>query len=172
MQEEQEKQKNEVENLRTKANKKHDAQSYHKVKKQSVKQQMREAQEAIAEQTGSTYTAYNQGRLDDLAKPVDKGVHKMMYDLKCQADEAMGKNVGIDKEAKIVEKIQQKKKIDLVDYVDRDIPPIRGDTGEFDVTTKTSKGLKSFNTKTDNKGLFSNLTKEPPMPYEVQQKKE
>lgn len=57
--------------------------------------------------------------------------------------------------------------MDLMDYVDRDVAPIRGDTGEFSTSTKTSKGLKAFNTKTDSKALFANLTKEPPMPYAV-----
>jgi len=52
--------------------------------------------------------------------------------------------------------LAKKNRIEFEDYIDRDVPHIRGDTGEFSRTVKTSKGLKNFDTTTDNKeGLFS-----------------
>ena len=58
--------------------------------------------------------------------------------------------------------------------MDRDVPPIRGDTGEFSTSIKTSKGLRNFETKTSNKlGLFENLLKqEPEESYGAQNLKE
>ena len=65
-----------------------------------------------------------------------------------------------EKEEKLARKLQEKKTIEFGDYIDRDIPHIKGD-GEFSQTVKTSKGLREFKTKTDNKqGLFSYLKKE------------
>ena len=53
--------------------------------------------------------------------------------------------------------------MDFEDYVDRDVPPISGVTGEFSKTTKTSKGLAGFETQhQDPNGLFDNLVKEGP----------
>ena len=63
-----------------------------------------------------------------------------------------------EKEEKLARKLQTKKTIEFGDYIDRDVPHIKAD-GEFSSTVKTSKGLKEFQTRTDNKdGLFGQGT--------------
>ena len=79
-----------------------------------------------------------------------------------------------DKELNIAKKLEKKNKIDFQDYIDRDIAPIRADTGEFAKGYKTSKGLAEFETRNTNKlGLFDNLLKDMPGDtYAVKEKKE
>jgi hypothetical protein len=79
-----------------------------------------------------------------------------------------------DKQLAIASKLEKKNKIDFADYIDRDVPPIRGDTGEFSKKYKTSKGLAEFETRSSNKlGLFDNLLKdEPGDTYATTEKKE
>jgi hypothetical protein len=79
-----------------------------------------------------------------------------------------------DKQVQIAEKLEKKNRLDFADYIDRDVPPIRGDTGEFSKTIKTSKGLAAFETRSTNKmGLFAALAKEQPGDsYAVQNAKE
>lgn len=161
------------ENLERKANTKHDARSYYGLDKPTQKEKERAGADGGADASAG-YTQYNKGRLEELAKPVNKEVHKLMHDLKQQTADQDGKKVTFDKEVKIATRLQQKRAIDFEEYVDRDVAPIRGDTGEFSTSTKTSRGLKGFDTKADNRqGLFANLAKDPPpMPYAVQAQKE
>ena len=97
---------------------------------------------------------YDAERLADLAQPVNKEVFKAMHLAKEEIAEKEGKNVKFDKQYKIAKGLKSKGKIEFGDYVDRDVAPIRGDTGEFSTSVKTSKGLKSFDTAKSKKDLF------------------
>ena len=108
-------------------------------------------------------TMFNKERLAQLAKPHKKEKYKMIHDLHEQAMARDGKKDDRDKQKMIAQKLQKTNKIEFEDYIDRDIPPIRGDTGEFSTSIKTSKGLKNFDTRSDNKkGLFEGLLNDRP----------
>lgn len=99
------------------------------------------------------YQSVNADRLERLAQPRDPDKHKASYDMKAQRDRN-----DFEKEEKLARKLQTKKTIEFGDYIDRDVPHIKAD-GEFSSTVKTSKGLKEFQTRTDNKdGLFGQGT--------------
>lgn len=50
------------------------------------------------------------------------------------------------------------------EYVDRDVAPIEGETGQFSTTIKTSKGLPpmQLSTKMNEYDEFVRLVKDPP----------
>ena len=162
--------------LERKANTKHDARSYYGLDKPTQKEKERAAAEdgGSADPQSLGYTQYNKGRLEELARPVDKEVHKLMHDLKERMPDPDGKKAATDKQVKIAEKLQQKRGIDFKEYIDRDVAPISGVTGEFSTSTKTSKGLRAFDTKTNNKkGTFAALVSEHThVPYALQAQKE
>lgn len=90
-------------------------------------------------------------------------MYKKIREIQEKLDEERGINTAMDKQLVIADKLYKKNKIEFEDYIDRDVPPIRADTGEFYRNYKTSRGLKSLETKLDNKeGLFSQLQKENP----------
>lgn len=116
-------------------------------------------------------TAFDKDRCDALAAPVDKGVQKALLEAKAKKDAGL---TVFDKQLQIAEKLEKKNRLDFADYVDRDVPHIRADTGEFSTSVKTSKGLAAFETRSTNKlGLFEALAKEQPGDaFAVQQAKE
>ena len=116
-------------------------------------------------------TAFDKDRCEALAAPVDKGMQKALVEAKAKKDTGLGV---FDKQLQIAEKLDKKKRLDFADYVDRDVPHIRADTGEFSTSVKTSKGLAAFETRSTNKlGLFEALAKEQPGDaFAVQQAKE
>ena len=154
----------------------HDARSYYGLNQPSKKEKEKLAASDSAPQDPHSlgYTKFNKGRMEELAKPVNKERHKLVHDLQEQVDERAGKKVQFGKEAKIAERLKHKKTIAFEDYVDRDVAPIRADTGEFSTSIKTSVGLKQLDTKVDKKnGVFEMLARDHSVDsYAVQNKKE
>ena len=89
-------------------------------------------------------TGFSKDRLESLSKPVNKDLHRIMKEYQDKMEPE--RLAGADKAQRIMNKLEKTNRVDFEDYVDRDVPPIRGDTGEFSKTIKTSKGLAGFET--------------------------